>query len=393
MTNFLVTLEQNKQLSEFKKPDVEQAVSFVKEEALSIVCDATTEKGRKEITSLARKVSSSKTFIENIGKEKSMIFKRQAKEIDAVRNFASAELDSIRDQILKPVAEFKEREKARIKKHSDNIEAIRALKIIDGTENIADLHERKEKLKLLETGSICYEEFNDVARTNTQEALDSIENRISQLTEMALQAEKLEQERQRLAEEAANLEKQRQEQREKELAEKARQEEIEKARLAAIEKEKEKQLEIDRIEAKRIADIQKAEKEKRDLENKIIEENKRAEEKLEAEKKKAEAERLETARKIKEAEEKTKKEKADAIAKAEKEKQEAIENERKRQADIEAKRKAEELAREKDKENKKKIHNEALEDLVNVTGITKAQAKSVITAIAKKQIRNINLNY
>jgi hypothetical protein len=72
--------------------------------------------------------------------------------------------------------------------------------------------------------------------------------------------------------------------------------------------------------------------------------------------------------------------KREADAKALKEKQEAERIETKR------------LAREADLNHRKTINNQVISDLL-VHGITEAQAKAIITAIAKGEILNVKITY
>lgn len=100
-------------------------------------------------------------------------------------------------------------------------------------------------------------------------------------------------------------------------------------------------------------------------------------------------------------------------ARLEKERQAQLEKERlEREARIarEAKEKArqEEIARQKAEEQRKreererleankqhcgKIHRQAVADIVNACGLTESQAKAVVTAIAKRQISNVEIGY
>lgn len=74
----------------------------------------------------------------------------------------------------------------------------------------------------------------------------------------------------------------------------------------------------------------------------------------------------------------------------------AQEAEQRAKAQQEAKRQAEEdakLAREADQAHRQACNREALEGLLNNTTLTEEQAKEVIIAIAKKQVKHISINY
>ncbi|QCJ70905.1 hypothetical protein C9446_14220 [Providencia heimbachae] len=115
-------------------------------------------------------------------------------------------------------------------------------------------------------------------------------------------------------------------------------------------------------------------------------------------------------REAKEAQERAEREKLEAIQraeqaakdakeKAEREKLAAIEAERKKQADIEAERLAEEerkrqedVKRQANKKHQKEINNQAMQDLIDA-GIPEECAKSCIIAIAKNLVSNVKIHY
>ena len=70
-----------------------------------------------------------------------------------------------------------------------------------------------------------------------------------------------------------------------------------------------------------------------------------------------------------------------------------VEQEARDKANIEARQKAEEEAKTKNKEHQAKIHNEILEDLVNNLHYTREEAKNFIKAIARDSIRNLKIIY
>lgn len=87
------------------KPVVEEIQQLVR----SFEFNTRTEQGRKDITSLAYKVSKSKTFIENIGKKVVDPWVQKKKSIDKERNYVKKTLDALRDEVKKPLIEWEER--------------------------------------------------------------------------------------------------------------------------------------------------------------------------------------------------------------------------------------------------------------------------------------------
>lgn len=141
----------------------------------------------------------------------------------------------------------------------------------------------------------------------------------------------------------------------------------------------------------------KRDQEKAELERlRRDEEDRKRKEEIEAAKKQAAIEATKAAEeKAAKEKEESEKQSKELAAKAEAEKQAAIEAER---AKIEKEKKAEADAiakREADKAHRKKINNEALEDIIKVGCISDAEerARAIVTAIAKGNIRNVKILY
>ena len=86
-------------------------------EAKSLVADLSTKKGRDAIASMAYKVRQSKTALDKIGKELVDQLKEQPKLVDAERKRMRDYLDSLAEEVRKPLDEFEAREAARIENH------------------------------------------------------------------------------------------------------------------------------------------------------------------------------------------------------------------------------------------------------------------------------------
>ena len=70
-------------------------------------------KGRKQIASMAHKVSKSKVVLDNLGKELVADWKANAKKVDESRKIARDRLDALRDEVRQPLTEWEEAEAAR----------------------------------------------------------------------------------------------------------------------------------------------------------------------------------------------------------------------------------------------------------------------------------------
>ena len=86
----------------------------IRNQVLSEVPDLSTKKGIARIKSLAAMVSSSKVAIEKPGREYLKQLKEMPKVIEAELRDWNQKMDSLRDEVRKPVTELEEKEKARI---------------------------------------------------------------------------------------------------------------------------------------------------------------------------------------------------------------------------------------------------------------------------------------
>src|SRR3990167_2049126 len=93
-------------------------------EAKSLVADLSTKKGRDDIGSMAYKVRQSKTALDKIGKELVDQLKEQPKLVDAERKRMRDYLDSLAEEVRKPLDEFEASEAARVAKHKANLSTL-----------------------------------------------------------------------------------------------------------------------------------------------------------------------------------------------------------------------------------------------------------------------------
>ena len=318
-------------------------IQRVRDEVGNEVPDLSTKKGRARVASLAAQVSKAKAAVEKPGRDYLRDIKAKVKPIEEnIREFVRA-MDDLRDQVRKPLTEWEEAEKARIRKHEVKIEMIKNLSVcIDGFSSYT-LREKLAASELFEPSE--FEEFEGEAATAlllTQKTLrDALAKREAFEAEQAAQ----EAERQRLAEERRQME-----------LEKAKQEAADKARRDA--------------EAKAKADQEAAQR--REIEARMAQE--KAEREAEAAKQREE------------------KAKADAAAQAERAAQAAAEAERKRIADEEAAKAAEEKRRQEDQEHRAAINRAALADLVALE-LDEATAKRVLIGIIQGKVANVGIRY
>lgn len=97
----------------FSGGSADKVVEAIESEVRGVVHDVDTAKGRKEIASLAHKVSRSKQALDSLGKDLVAEWKTKSKAVDAERKIVRDRLDALRDEVRKPLTEWEEAEKAR----------------------------------------------------------------------------------------------------------------------------------------------------------------------------------------------------------------------------------------------------------------------------------------
>ena len=124
----LITIESSSALEIFtEQSKLNELIESVKSKIKTIVPDVYSEKGRKEIASMAYSVARTKTYLDSIGKDLVDQYKELPKKIDSGRKFARDRLDLLRDEVREPLTLWeKEQEVIRLKLkiESDHLEAI-----------------------------------------------------------------------------------------------------------------------------------------------------------------------------------------------------------------------------------------------------------------------------
>lgn len=331
MANELVVIEKSKALDVFKSSNsVEDIISKIESEVNSFVNDVNTDKGRKEIKSLAYRVAQSKTYLDGLGKDLVAELKEIPKLIDANRKTVRDRLDALRDKVRQPLTEW-ETEQDRIKAEQQMLawheEALEMNADFDKA--LAERIESDHEIALL-----MNEKFD---RDLAQAKAEAERQRIAHEEELKKQAA----EQARLA------------------AEQKAQQEIE----AAAQREREAKEAAERAEREKQEAIQRAEQEAKEA------------------KEKAE-------RDAKEAQERAEREKQAAI---EAERKKALKAEQARLAEEERKRQ-EDAKRQEDKEHRRKYNQETLQALVS-NGFDEKLATEFIKLVASNQIPHMTMNY
>jgi hypothetical protein len=218
--------------------------AYIKAETEAFTPDLSSDKGRKEISSLAYKVTRTKTAIDAAGKKLNEEARVQINKVDATRREIWAELETLAEKVRKPLTDWETAEKHRV----DYIKAM-----LQHIENCGNgtidgevypyailFHELEEKITY---DTATFGEFLEQAMTAKRFAVDKLN--AAQDAQRKADADRAELERLRAAEaerqaeaaarEAAEAVKTRQAQ---EAAEKAKQDRLAIERAAQVEADK-----------------------------------------------------------------------------------------------------------------------------------------------------------
>lgn len=320
----------------------------IAEQARSVIPDLSTDKGRKAIASMARKVASSKTAFDAHGKELKEQYTAITSKIDADRKLFRDQCDALRDEIRKPLTDWENADKQRI---IDIEVRINGLKQQFGSSLSVDIQNDIDRIQAIEIDD-SFMEFQDKAKLQKYETIELLGKLLTEAKEA--EAKQAELEALRIAEQE-RLQREHEERIAREATEKAQREAEEKAHLEAERVQREK-LEAEQREARLKAEKEAALLREEQLKQQAIEREKQAEI----------------------------------------DRQNAIEAERKRieqeaQAKAESERKAQE-AREADKAHKKKVCDSILVELAKLN-IDEQTGKDLIKAIYNNQIPNITIKF
>lgn len=322
---------------------LDKILAHIKAEVSKHTPDISTERGRKEISSLARKVASSKTRIDEFGKDHVAEIKVKAVAIDAERKRSRDFLDKLRDDTRRPLTDWEDAEKNRIASHEEALTSLDSLGNVpfgSSLEEIANRLASTDNYALLQ-----WDEFS--ARFSA--LYQSVNGRLKKLWSETKKAEEDRVEFLRLQEEEAK---------------RVQAEREERMKLEAADKAKAE------AEAKAERDAQAAKAEADRKQHLAAEEHKRQQEI---------------------ADQRTRKAEQDA-AKAVHDAEQAVENERQRAA---AEKKAEVEALAKREANLKHVNqvNALIVRALVDKGISESWAEKMVSLLSKNEIPNVRISY
>ncbi len=253
------------------KVKVNEILQGIKEKALAHKPDLSTPSGRKEIASIAFKVSRSKVILDTAGKNLVADWKQKAKLVDSSRREMRDFLDDLRDTIRRPLKEWETEEakrhaliKAEKERQNDWNEALEMHQLFLKKQ---ELVKRENRIRQLEEEAIQRrdairrkEEKAEARRLEEKEAMIRQQKQEqARLVQKRQEEERLEAVRQAAQQEILHQVKIQEDQRKKEALQKLQEEQAarkkaERAKIAIEERAK-----LEAILAKEKADYEKAE--------------------------------------------------------------------------------------------------------------------------------------
>ncbi len=250
----LIVIDNINPLSIFGKENgTQQIVDKIKQAVEEEPCDISTKEGRTKMRSFARyKIGSSKSALKNMSSKLTEDWRRKTKLVTKETTRMEKEIDKIRDDFLKPLIEFEEKEKNRIEAHEKSLMEMKNILDIDvfDERNSKDLSDDIRKLDSI-FDSRVWEEFYNRAALIYEETKKELELKISRRIKYEEEQKELEKLRIEKAEREAKEERERIA---REAAERARKEaedkakiEVEKAKKEAEKREAMVKAELERI--------------------------------------------------------------------------------------------------------------------------------------------------
>lgn len=162
--DYSVTVTHKENLLSFFKDgaNLDGLYNVVETKARALVADVTTKEGVSQIKSTARQIASIKKRVDDLGKDIVAELKDLPKQIDANRKKWREDMETLQDEIRKPVTEIENRQK-----EIEEIKATHGKLVLSGSEEIKAAIESLDKIEL--TGDKWKESLEDATAAVTAE--------------------------------------------------------------------------------------------------------------------------------------------------------------------------------------------------------------------------------
>jgi len=186
MTNDLMIQEPIEAKVIFAEGGAQPILAVIRKQVDVFEADVTTAAGRKEVAAMAYKISRSKTFLEELGKEEKSGLKKKVDVIDGERKILKDGLDEMRDEVRQPLTDFEKAEETRIAKHEAHIQEIKDRTLLANeqwqTLDIKTMHERLEHIHNIPTDEEYWEEYLPEAQEVIIRAINALQLAIEKRT-------------------------------------------------------------------------------------------------------------------------------------------------------------------------------------------------------------------
>jgi hypothetical protein len=400
----LIKIESVTAVDVFKNAGLDPLLEQIKEEVRSFVPDLSTVTGRKAIASLAARVAKSKTYLDGLGKDLVADQKATIKTVDAERKRMRDDLDLLKIEARKPLTDWENKEKDRVENLNRELNLLKAMSAEVNPETFAEYTSEELAIIIKSVEAIEIGDGWDEFKLNAERAKEQVIGSLILSIATRKKAEDDQADLDRLRREQKEREQREHEERiAREAAQEAEQEADEKAeqeRLRVEQEQQETQRKADqerkRIEDERKDEQRKAEEDRQAVQQKLDEEQLAREESERRADEAIERERIAKENAEREAQE-AEQRRIDGLKQAEEDaarrEQEAIERERNRQLKEKADAEAAAKKREANTRHKGFRNRKAMEAIMESCGLTQAQAKSVVTSIAKGSIPDVSIAY
>lgn len=361
----------------------------IEREVRSFVPDLTTEKGRKNIASLAYKVGRTKTAIDEAGKLLKSEYKKKTDAIDAERRLAWDKLEAIQEEARKPLTEWETAEAERVATCQRDIAALEAARIVTADATAEKIQAILTAVEETDVDDAIFQDLTSQALSAKRLALEVLTAALARIKQAEIDKAELarlraeaaaREESDRIAAKAAEEKRQAEVAAEQKRLDEERRVAAEEARLKAATEAAEAKA---RAEAERVANEAaiKAEAERRVEADRIAAEHQAELDRIRAANQEADRKAQEEIR--------IANEQREALLR-EQQAREAAEQ----KAAAEAKQKAAAEAKLlKDKTHRASVLGSAVSDIQDIEGITGQAAIEVIGRIAAGKVRAVSINF
>ena len=135
----------------------------IRRETAAHVPDVSTAKGREAIKSLAYKVTRTKTALDDAGKKLTEDARARINKVDAARRNIREKLDSLRDEVRRPLTEWEVAEEARLEKVATTLADLKASAVVLLDDTAQSVEQRLAALQALVIDEATFQDAHEAA--------------------------------------------------------------------------------------------------------------------------------------------------------------------------------------------------------------------------------------